>query len=119
MPKRPVPSCGRSPRQIRAHLNMEDEKKEKDINQGKDTFQLRGDVNDEKGLPQPDISGGTSAGIVASQTHVEPNNRTSLESLTVAAIKGKLREAGLPLSGRKAVLIERLLSNSTASKSLP
>jgi hypothetical protein len=32
----------------------------------------------------------------------------NLESLTVAELKGKLKEAGLPVSGRKAELIERL-----------
>jgi hypothetical protein len=32
----------------------------------------------------------------------------NLESLTVAELKGKLKEAGLPVSGRKAELVERL-----------
>jgi len=36
-------------------------------------------------------------------------SKSSLESLTVVAIKAKLREEGLPVSGRKAKLIERLL----------
>lgn len=46
---------------------------------------------------------------------LEENNgerKSELESLTVVVIKEKLREAGLPVSGRKADLIERLLSNS-------
>lgn len=39
----------------------------------------------------------------------EENKRKSLELLTVVLIKEKLREAGLPLSGKKSELIDRLL----------
>ena len=41
-----------------------------------------------------------------------------LSTLTVVALKEKLREAGLPLGGRKAELIERLLLQSSISTQL-
>ena len=40
----------------------------------------------------------------------EINSRTELESLTVPYLKEKLREAGLPVSGRKSELIDRLIN---------
>ena len=41
----------------------------------------------------------------------EKTSEIDLQSLTVPELKEKLREAGLPVSGRKAELIERLESN--------
>jgi hypothetical protein len=38
-------------------------------------------------------------------------DRSDLEALTVPELKEKLRKVGLPVSGRKDSLIERLLSN--------
>ena len=39
----------------------------------------------------------------------ERQNRSDMEALTIPQLKDKLREAGLPVSGRKAELVDRLL----------
>lgn len=41
----------------------------------------------------------------------DPSNRSTLESMTVPNLKEKLKEAGLPVSGRKKDLIERLMNS--------
>ena len=40
-----------------------------------------------------------------------PLDESALSTLTVPELKEKLREAGLPVSGRKSELIERLLNS--------
>jgi hypothetical protein len=39
----------------------------------------------------------------------ERQSRSDMEALTIPQLKDKLREAGLPVSGRKAELVDRLL----------
>ena len=39
----------------------------------------------------------------------ERQHRSDMEALTIPQLKDKLREAGLPVSGRKAELVDRLL----------
>ncbi|KAL7467700.1 hypothetical protein ACHAXS_009251 [Conticribra weissflogii] len=46
------------------------------------------------------------------EEHSDGIEKTDLSSLTVPELKEKLREAGLPVSGKKAELIERLELNS-------
>lgn len=45
-----------------------------------------------------------------SEEEEESLNADSLSSLTVVELKGKLREAGLPVSGKKSELVDRLLA---------
>lgn len=47
------------------------------------------------------------------QIPLPDQSKADLESLTVPILKEKLREAGLPVSGRKMDLIERLMNNNT------
>ena len=48
-----------------------------------------------------------------------PQNAEALGALTVKVLQGILRERGLPVSGRKAVLIERLLAAPSAAPEVP
>ena len=54
--------------------------------------------------------------IVSAETeNIESNDdyEESLQSLTIPILKEKLRSAGLPVSGKKAELIERLMANQS------
>ena len=50
---------------------------------------------------------------VAAKGNVALSSGTDFSTLTVPELKDRLREAGLPVSGNKAELIERLLARST------
>eukprot|EP00977_Amphora_coffeiformis_P020193 scaffold8005_cov275-Amphora_coffeaeformis.AAC.11 len=52
-----------------------------------------------------------AAAGVEEEVSEPPKNGEDLESLKVDELKERLREAGLPVSGRKAELIERLMSS--------
>ena len=52
--------------------------------------------------------------ITEAKADTEVLDESTLSSLTVPILKEKLREAGLPVSGRKSELIERLISGRTS-----
>lgn len=49
--------------------------------------------------------------VLEGEEEINPLTAEDLEALTIPTLKDKLRDAGLPVSGKKAELIERLLSN--------
>ena len=77
--------------------------------------------DDEKSIPIPEgiVFSDEEPAVQSSGEHDDSSSQTSntddtiaeLESLTVPILKEKLREAGLPVSGRKIELIERLMGN--------
>ena len=78
--------------------------------------------------PNDSLSGKGKAGMSGSSTKLSGNGKTSqsnkmtksaLEKMTVNQLKPLLRQKGVPVSGRKAELISRLLNGYTGPKPKP
>ena len=65
------------------------------------------DDDDEQNVPEAVDSNASASTVEETEA---PDDTTNLEGLTVVALKEKLRAKNLPVSGKKAELIERLIS---------
>lgn len=65
-------------------------------------------LDDRRPVPVRTVAAVTPVGLPVAETPAE-SSQESLQSLTIPLLKDKLRAAGLPVSGTKAVLMARLL----------
>ena len=84
-----------------------------------DETDLRLDLEIRSILQQKDVEPPTQQSLESSSNVAEEkaatNTELELSTLTVVALKEKLREAGLPVGGRKAELIDRLQNNGLST----
>ena len=85
------------------------EEEEDDDDEGDDDYH---DVYDEEANGNDTILSADHENEMERTVESLEDDEKDLESLKVEELKERLREAGLPVSGRKAELIERLLSNT-------
>jgi SAP domain len=92
----------------------DDEDDDDDVEDEKDwVVEAEGQVNDDDAVPPAERE--TEKEV----TLLPAASQDDLSSLTVVELKAKLKEAGLPVSGRKAELVDRLLSKASLSCKTP
>lgn len=92
-----------------------DEEFDSIFNRVKEELGLRPDLATESNVVSIDGSDKETNSVVSEEEHISlpsksASSRDELMALTVPLLKDKLREARLPVSGKKADLVERLLS---------